>query len=90
MSFSRYLGADSARAVINRRIFEMAEEGYQHQLNIKYTEHLLEGLNPNGDVAERDELFMQREASRARVMVLEQAIEWHNTRLSAFDKNTSE
>jgi hypothetical protein len=90
MSFSDYLGADGSRAVIQRRIFEMAEEGYQHQLNIEYTEHLLEGLSSEGHEAERDELFMQREAARIRAGVLEQAIKWHETRLTAFDKNTSE
>jgi hypothetical protein len=74
-SFTEYLGPEATAAILQRRVFQLAEEGYQHELNCEFIRNELQ--KPAIDEQEKVSLVNELVAAENQVDSLQRAVDWH-------------
>jgi S-methylmethionine-dependent homocysteine/selenocysteine methylase len=76
MTFSHYIGADAVSRVIDSRIYQLAEEGFQHELNAKMLRERLANSEELTD-EQRADMHGELEAINNRIHDIQGTIDWH-------------
>jgi len=88
MGFEKYLEKNHAAEIIRARIVKMAEDGFQHQLNLEFIQNEID-LEHTSD-EERSALELQKADIEVQSANLHHAIRWHNRRLSQLDLDVAQ
>lgn len=84
--FKDLLGDEKAAQIIVGRMAQLADEGYQHELNLEYLKVQL----MHADESEQADLNHQVDHTAARIADLEATIKWHEqmfNRVKGIDKS---